>query len=225
MAVRAFTRCITALSDHTRFCSVRLLFFLSHPVGPPFQLFVLPLFSLSCHHSNNPATVQINCKNSRIVIFRPRAPSPHLCSLRLPGMSGLIMSFNFPKPENVLRTANGASRFVFQISAQRLELCLTRPSRAPDLIAVGKEDAALETLHTVLIPRKNRTWSDVYEQLMMKCVGNLHSSPPPTPTCWYPIPCADTSSSRCACARTSRTVCTSTARSANRATSTIRWKV
>ena len=50
------------------------------------------------------------------------------------------MSMNFPKPENVLR-------------------------KALDLIAVGKEDVALETLHTVLIPRKHRTWSDIYEQV------------------------------------------------------------
>jgi hypothetical protein len=93
------------------------------------------------------------------------------------------MSMNFPKPEGVLRKAMGgvshfSSRFppceISRTAFATISLnrtfsvahspCLCYSLRS-DLIAVGKEDVALETLHTVLIPRKHRTWSDIYEQV------------------------------------------------------------
>jgi hypothetical protein len=42
-----------------------------------------------------------------------------------------------------------------------------------ELIAVGKSEAALKTLHDVLMQRKNRTWSDVYEPFALKYAVQL----------------------------------------------------
>ena len=103
---------------------------------------------------------------------------------------------NFPKPENVLRKALGSSRIPLVLAFLSIRALFSPPctliahfsafppassrpfSPPTDLIAVGKEDVALETLHTVLIPRKHRTWSDIYEQVCASSIIHQSSSSP-----------------------------------------------